>query len=127
MLPAASREGGFAALASEHAGSETTIGAEQIVIPDKQSVTDQTKVSEYAAKGSNNAQSCEISKRTFDISGSISVSEKYNDSSKGENCENKDSEGASQTRSRSQVANNLCAKAVIPCTCSAAAPSCGCH
>jgi hypothetical protein len=117
LLGAASREGSFAALASETAGSTTNIGAQQIVIPDRHTVTDQTKVSEYCAKGSNNAQSCEIAKRTFDIAGSITVSEKYNDSSKGENAENKDSEGASQTRSRSQVANNLCAKATIPCTC----------
>lgn len=124
VLGAASREGSFAALATESAGSATNIAAQQIVIPDRHTVTDQTKVSESCSRGSNSAQSCEIAKRTFDIAGSITVSEKYNDSSKGEESAQKEGEGASQTRSRSQVANNLCAKATIPCTC---APACGCQ
>ena len=120
-LPAAERAGSFAKLTSESAGSQTQIGAQNIVIPDKHTVTDQAKVSEAQSRGSKQAQNCEVAKRTFDIQGSISVTEKYNDSSKGEHCASKEGEGASQTRSRTQVQNNLCARADIPCTC---APSC---
>ena len=129
-LGPASRAGSYAALASESAGSSTNIAAQQIVIPDRQTVTDQTKVSESCERGSDQAQSCEVASRTFEIGGSITVKEKYNDSSKGEFSSQKEGEGASQSRSRSQVANNLCAKATIPCTCSSPcpppAPVCGC-
>jgi len=124
-LGPASRSGSYAALASESAGSTTNIGAQQITIPDKFTVVDQTKVNESCSKGSSSDQSVEIAQRTFDIAGSITVKEKYNSSSKGEECASKEGEGASQTRSRSQVSNNLCAKATIPCTC-ACAPACGC-
>ena len=119
------RSGAYAKLTSESAGSNTNIGAQNIVIPDKHTVTDQAKVSEYATRGSHQEQNCEVAKRTFDINGSICVSEKYNDSSKGQHSACKDGEGASQTRTRTQVQNNACAKADIPCTC-AAGSSCGC-
>jgi len=119
------RSGAYAKLTSESAGSNTNIGAQNIVIPDKHTVTDQAKVSESATRGSHQEQNCEVAKRTFDINGSICVSEKYNDSSKGQHSACKDGEGASQTRTRTQVQNNACAKADIPCTC-AAGSSCGC-
>ena len=119
QLAGAERAGAFAKLTSESAGSNTNIGAQNIVIPDKHTVTDQAKVSESATKGSHQEQNCEVAKRTFDINGSICVSEKYNDSSKGQHSACKDGEGASQTRTRTQVQNNLCAKADIPCTCAA--------
>jgi hypothetical protein len=121
QLGGAERAGAFAKLTSESAGSNTNIGAQNIVIPDKHTVTDQAKVSESASRGSHQEQNCEVAKRTFDINGSICVSEKYNDSSKGQHSACKDGEGASQTRTRTQVQNNLCAKADIPCTCGAGA------
>lgn len=119
QLAGAERAGSYAKLTSESAGSNTNIGAQNIVIPDKHTVTDQAKVSESASRGSHNEQNCEVAKRTFDINGSICVSEKYNDSSKGQHSACKEGEGASQTRTRTQVQNNLCAKADIPCTCGA--------
>jgi hypothetical protein len=122
-LGAAARGGSFATLGSESAGSETRIGAQQIVIPDRHTVTDQTKVSESCSSGSNSASNVEVAKRTFDIAGSISVTENYQDKAEGQHAAQKEGEGASQTRSRSQVCNNVCAKAQIPCTC---APSKGC-
>lgn len=131
QLSGQERAGAYAKLTSESAGSNTNIGAQNIVIPDKHTVTDQAKVSESATRGSHQEQNCEVAKRTFDINGSICVSEKYNDSSKGQHSACKDGEGASQTRTRTQVQNNACAKADIPCTCAAgsscAAPlrSCG--
>ena len=119
QLSGAERAGAYAKLTSESAGSNTNIGAQNIVIPDKHTVTDQAKVSESATRGSHQEQNCEVAKRTFDICGSISVSEKYNDSSKGQHSACKDGEGASQTRTRTQVQNNVCAKADIPNTCGA--------
>ena len=130
QLSGAERAGSFAKLTSESAGSNTQIGAQNIVIPDKHTVTDQAKVSESATRGSHQEQNCEVAKRTFDINGSICVSEKYNDSSKGQHSACKDGEGASQTRTRTQVQNNVCAKADIPCTCGAGAcgrPACACY
>ena len=124
QLSGQERSGSYAKLTSESAGSNTNIGAQNIVIPDKHTVTDQAKVSESATRGSHQEQNCEVAKRTFDINGSICVSEKYNDSSKGQHSACKDGEGASQTRTRTQVHNNACAKADIPCTC-AAGSSCG--
>ena len=124
QLSGQERSGSYAKLTSESAGSNTNIGAQNIVIPDKHTVTDQAKVSESATRGSHQEQNCEVAKRTFDINGSICVSEKYNDSSKGQHSACKDGEGASQTRTRTQVQNNACAKADIPCTC-AAGSSCG--
>ena len=103
QLSGAERAGAYAKLTSESAGSNTNIGAQNIVIPDKHTVTDQAKVSESATRGSHQEQNCEVAKRTFDINGSICVSEKYNDSSKGQHSACKDGEGASQTRTRTQV------------------------
>jgi len=57
-------------------------------------------VSEAQSRGTNSANKQLVAKRTFDISGSISVLEKYNDESKGTHCSSKEGEGASQTRSR---------------------------
>ena len=116
QLSGQERAGAYAKLTSESAGSNTNIGAQNIVIPDKHTVTDQAKVSESATRGSHQEQNCEVAKRTFDINGSICVSEKYNDSSKGQHSACKDGEGASQTRTRTQVQNNACAKADIPST-----------
>lgn len=123
QLSGQERAGAYAKLTSESAGSNTNIGAQNIVIPDKHTVTDQAKVSESATRGSHQEQNCEVAKRTFDINGSICVSEKYNDSSKGQHSACKDGEGASQTRTRTQVQNNACAKADIPCTCAAGSAS----
>jgi len=78
-LACAERSGAYAKLTSESAGSNTNIGAQNIVIPDKHTVTDQAKVSESATRGENEEQNCEVAKRTFDINGSICVTEKYND------------------------------------------------
>lgn len=125
QLSGAERAGAYAKLTSESAGSNTNIGAQNIVIPDKHTVTDQAKVSESATRGSHQEQNCEVAKRTFDINGSICVSEKYNDSSKGQHSACKDGEGASQTRTRTQVQNNACAKADIPATCGAGSGSSG--
>ena len=129
QLSGAERAGAYAKLTSESAGSNTNIGAQNIVIPDKHTVTDQAKVSESATRGSHQEQNCEVAKRTFDINGSICVSEKYNDSSKGQHTACKDGEGASQTRTRTQVQNNACAKADIPCTCGAGSSygKCACY
>jgi hypothetical protein len=125
-LPGAERSGAYAKLTAESAGSQTQIGAQQISIPDKCTVTDQAKVSEAQSKGSAQSQKCTVAKRTFDICGSISVEESYNDQSKSQHCAEKDGEGASQSRSRTQVQNNLCARADIPCTCAAGGCGCGC-
>ena len=67
-----------------------------------------------------------MGKRTFDICGQITVTEKYNDSSKGEHCASKEGEGASQSRSRTQTQNNVCARASIPNTASGSF-SCSCN
>jgi hypothetical protein len=127
QLSGAERAGGYATLSAESAGSNTNIGAQNIVIPDKHTVTDQAKVSESAARGSHQEQNCEVAKRTFDINGSICVTEKYNDSSKGQHSACKDGEGASQTRTRPQVQNNVCAKADIPSTCGSGAGGNACR
>jgi hypothetical protein len=82
-------------LTSESAGSQTQIGAQNIVIPDKHTVTDQAKVSEACSRGSNQEQNCQVAKRDFTIQGNISVTEKYNDSSKGEHVASKEGSGAS--------------------------------
>jgi hypothetical protein len=95
LLPGQDRAGGYAKLTSESAGSQTQIGAQNIVIPDKHTVTDQAKVSEACSKGSNQEQNCQVAKRDFDINGHISVTEKYNDSSKGEHVASKEGSGAS--------------------------------
>ena len=113
-------QGGFAKLSAESAASQTQIGAQNIIIPDKNTVTDQAKVSECCSKGDTAEQNCEVAKRVFDIAGSICVTEKYNDQSKGQHVASKSGEGASQTRSRTQVENNTSAIGAgdIPCTCS---------
>ena len=125
-LPGADRAGAYAKLTSESAGSQTQIGAQEIVIPDKHTVTDQAKVSEAQSNGQAQSEKCEVAERTFDISGSITVAESYNDKSKSQHCASKNGEGASQSRSRTQVQNNLCARADIPCTCAGGAGKIGC-
>lgn len=126
ILGAQDRAGAYAKLTSESAGSQTQIGAQNIVIPDKHTVTDQAKVSEAQSNGKAQSQKCQVAERTFEIAGSITVNESYNDKSKSEHCASKDGEGASQTRSRTQVQNNCCAQADIPCTCSGPKKTCGC-
>ena len=113
-------QGGFAKLSAESAASQTQIGAQNIIIPDKNTVTDQAKVSECCSKGEKAEQNCEVARRVFDIAGSICVTEKYNDQAKGQHVASKSGEGASQTRSRTQVENNTSAigEGDIPCTCS---------
>ena len=123
-LPGADRAGAYAKLTSESAGSQTQIGAQQIVIPDKHTVTDQAKVSEAQSSGQAQSEKCQVAERTFDISGSITVNESYNDKSKTQHCAQKNGEGASQSRSRTQVQNNLCARADIPCTCAGSCRTC---
>lgn len=124
-LPGAERAGAYAKLTAESAGSQTQIGAQNIVIPDKHTVTDQAKVSEAQSNGQAQSQKCSLSERTFDICGSITVAESYNDKTKSEHCASKNGEGASQSRSRTQVQNNLCARADIPCTCASGSGSAG--
>jgi len=98
-----------------------------MTIPDKHTVTDQAKVSEDASNGSAQEQTCQVAQRKFTIGGEITVTEKYNDSLKSENASCKQGEGASQTRSRTQVCDNCSGTAQIPVTAQCgAAPSCGC-
>jgi len=106
-LAAATQDGGYGRLASENAASSTQIGASNIVIPDKNTVTDQAKVSEAVSKGNNKEQTCQVAQRKFTIGGEITVTEKYSDSLKAENVQEKCGEGASQTRSRTQVLDNM--------------------
>jgi hypothetical protein len=120
---------GYGKLSSESASSKTTIGASQITIPDKHIVTDQAKVHEEVAKGERQAQTCQVARRKFSISGEITVDEKYNDNLKGDDNSKKCGQGASQTRSRTQVLN-VCTggNASVPITapCVARQASCGC-
>ena len=116
-LPAASYgDDNYARLCTESANSNTQISASQYTIPDKNTITDQAKVSQAVSNGSNKEQNCEVASRTFDISGSISVQEKYTNQQRGESTSEQCGEGASQTRSRVQVSNNCCGKAAIPVT-----------
>jgi len=125
-MAGASREGTYGTLGSENAASNTQIGARNIVIPDKNTVTDQAKVSEAVSKGNNKEQTCQVAQRKFTIGGEITVTEKYSDSLKAENVQNKCGEGASQTRSRTQVLNNMpCGASSIPVTAQCGAP-CSC-
>ena len=124
VLSAQERAGAYARLSSESAGSQTQIGAQNIVIPDKHTVTDQAKVSEAQSKGQAQSQKCQVAERTFNINGQITVEESYNDKSKSEHSACKDGEGASQTRSRTQVQNNCNSRADIPCTCSSGCKTC---
>lgn len=106
---------GYAVLSGESASSKTCIGAQQVAIPDKHLVTDQAKVNEGVNKGQKKSQTCQVAQRKFSIAGEVTVTEKYNDSMKGENTSETCGQGASQTRSRTQM---LCgsAKAKIPVT-----------
>jgi hypothetical protein len=65
VLSGADRTGAFAKLTSESAGSNTNIVAQNIVIPDKHTVTDQAKVSESTTRGSHQEQNCEVTKKTY--------------------------------------------------------------
>jgi len=107
---------GYARLATQSAGSSSTIGTSQMTIPDKHSVTDQAKVDEHAQNGSSQEQTCQVAQRKFTIGGEITVTEKYNDSLKSENASCRKGEGASQTRSRTQVSDSVCGSAQMPVT-----------
>lgn len=97
-----------------------------MTIPDKNLITDQAKVSEYSAKGSQQEKTCQVAERTFSIGGEITVTEKYNDQLKGQHVSDKKSQGASQSRSRTQLLSNCGGKADVPQTYQACAvtPSC---
>jgi len=96
---------GFAKLSSEASENQSSISASQITIPDKNFVTDQAKVHESVAKGDRKSQTCQVARRKFSINGEITVDEKYNDNLKGEETQKKCGQGASQTRSRTQLLN----------------------
>jgi hypothetical protein len=115
-LAAPSSSSAYGKLCSESAASKTEIGASNVVIPDKSTVTDQAKVTEDVSKGSSQAQTCQVAQRKFTIGGEITVTEKYNDSLKAENVAEKSGEGASQTKSRTHVLCNCQGKAEIPLT-----------
>jgi hypothetical protein len=141
-LSASQQASSYGVLCSENASSNTQLGNSNIIIPDKNTVTDQAKVSEAVSRGSNKATSCQVAQRKFSIAGEIAVTEKYSDSTKGEDSQEKCGEGSSQTRSRTQVLNNCPsgaaqgANAPIGCAtgarygagygCDAPKPSCGC-
>lgn len=126
-LAAASRGAGFGKLSAQSAASNTRIGASNIVIPDKNTITDTAKVSEAVSGGSSKEQTCQVAQRKFTIGGEITVTEQYNDSTKGEHTTQKNGEAASQTRSRTQVLDNCGGSAAIPVTaqCGAAAGGAG--
>jgi len=117
---------GYARLCNQSAGSNTEIGASQYTIPDKNIVTDQAKVSESVSRGGNKEQTCKMSQKKFQIGGEITVTEKYNDSLKGEQVSEKCGQGAAQTRSRTAVLDSCNGSADIPVT-AQCAPSCGCN
>ena len=94
---------GYGTLSAENAASSTTIGASQVAIPDKNIITDQAKVNEAVSRGSRKSQTCQVAQRKFSINGDITVTEKYNDSLKGDNNSESCGQGASQTRSRTQL------------------------
>jgi len=96
---------GYARLSSQSADASSSISASQITIPDKSFVTDQAKVHESVAKGERNSKTCKVAQRKFSINGEITVDEKYNDNLKGEETQKKCGQGASQTRSRTQLLN----------------------
>jgi hypothetical protein len=52
------------------------------------------------SKGCSKEQNCQVAQRKFSIAGDITVTEKYNNSLKGEDVSEKCGQGASQTRSR---------------------------
>lgn len=114
--PGAGGSDGYARLSSQSASSRSSIGASQISVPDRNSVTDQAKVHESVAKGERRAQNCQVARRRFSINGEITVDEKYNDNLKGDDTQKKCGQGASQTRSRTQVLNACNAQAAAPIT-----------
>jgi len=107
---------GYAKLCSESAQSNTQIGGIQYTIPDKNTVTDQAKVSEAISSGNTSEKNCQVAKRNFTISGDICVEEKYTNQLKGEDSSSKCGQGSSQTKSRTSVANNCCGSASVPLT-----------
>ena len=116
-LPAASYgSDNYARLCTEAANSNTQISASQMTIPDKNTCTDQAKVSQAVSNGNTQEKNCEVAQRKFSIGGEITVTEKYTNQQKGESSSEQCGEGASQTRSRVQVMNNCCGKAAIPVT-----------
>lgn len=118
---------GYGTLSAESAASETSIGAAQVAIPDKNIITDQAKVNEAVARGNRKSQTCQVAQRKFSIAGEISVTEKYNDSLKGDNTSESCGQGASQTRSRTQLLN-AAGRAQIPVTTQCApVQTCGCN
>jgi hypothetical protein len=124
--PGAGGADGYAKLCAESAESSTAIAANQITVPDKNIVTDQAKVHEAVAKGEKKSQTCQVARRKFSINGEITVDEKYNDNLKGDETSKKCGQGASQTRSRTQLLNSCAVGAVaIPRT-SACVESNGC-
>jgi hypothetical protein len=119
---------GYARLSNQSAGSNTEIGASQYTIPDKNIVTDQARVSESVSRGGNKEQTCKMSQKKFQIGGEITVTEKYNDSLKGEQVSEKCGQGAAQTRSRTQVLDSCNGSADIPLTAQCGGASdCGCN
>jgi len=128
-LARSARGAGYGKLSAQSAASNTRIGASNLVIPDKNTITDTAKVSEAVSKGSSKEQTCQVAQRKFTIGGEITVSEQYNDSTKGEHTTCKNGEAASQTRSRTQMLDNVSGQADIPITaqCGAAAGPSGCN
>ena len=55
------------------AGSTTEIGASNVIIPDKKSVTDQAKVVENNWKGKGTEQTCSVAANHFNVAGKIEL------------------------------------------------------
>ena len=108
--------GGIGSLVSIQAGSTTQIGAQNIVVPDKKTITDQAKVSKTQAQSKKQDQGCGVSKRSFSVKGGIKITQKGENTSKGESSAKQCGEDASQSKESESVKSNNCAQASLPTT-----------
>ena len=105
-LPSLPCGGGIGTLTSQLAGSATNIGAQNIVIPDKKSVTDQAKVSKTCSQSKKQDQNCAVSKRSFAVNGGIRITQKGENTLKSEASASQCGEEASQSQLRNNVKSN---------------------
>ena len=108
--------GGVGTLTTQLAGSATSIGAQKIVVPDKQTVTDQAKVSKTCSQAKKQDQGCAVSKRSFTVNGGIKITQKGENTSKGASSASHCGEQASQSKETESVRSNTCAPASLPST-----------
>ena len=107
--------GGIGTLVTQAAGAETQIGAQKIVVPDKQTVTDQAKVSKTCSQTKKQDQGCAVSKRSFCVKGGIKIVQKGENSNKMEASASECGEEASQSKRSESVCSN-CAPNSLPGT-----------